>query len=329
MVGAGAPCRMAARRHRERMCGRPASAVAVRWRGASVLRPRGARLSLVDEEANSPTHSEENRPGRRRSCPRRLPQIRTGPIKASGSSRRGLACVLLPAGVPCTAPEARCPRPVAHRPFRNEVSPSLGGVPTHRFPRPQRYSGTLRLLLPVPPSLMTLGGTTAASGPFAPSRRRRSAGRPGGLRVRRPRDAASWCPWRQTGIPRSWATLMTARSGLRPRRDRWSPANTGHRRGPHLCQGRGLSRPSNAFGAQCPSSTGSLPTLRSPGLPGSTHGSLPTAAQALSGGIGYPQGCCERFPRAIVTSHPPSASFRGAMTGITDRAQPHEPPRDW
>ena len=116
---------------------------------------------MKKEEFRTLFHLKKGPPGRRRGCPRRLPQIRTCPIKASGSSRYGLTCALLPAGVSCTAPGAQSPRPVAPRQFRSEASPSLGRVPAHRFPRPQRYYGTLRLLLPIPPALMTSGGTTA------------------------------------------------------------------------------------------------------------------------------------------------------------------------
>ena len=48
-------------------------------------------------------------PGRRRGCPRRFPQIRTCPIKASGSSRRGLTCAALPVAVSWTADRGSMP----------------------------------------------------------------------------------------------------------------------------------------------------------------------------------------------------------------------------
>ena len=46
-----------------------------------------------------------------------------------------------------------------------------------------------------------------------------------------------------------------------------------------------------------------------PGSLPSTQDSLPTAGQALSGGIDYPQGSNERFPSCTPTSLPPSPSF--------------------
>src|SRR3954452_16409047 len=48
----------------------------------------------------------------------------------------------------------------------------------------------------------------------------------------------------------------------------------------------------------------SLSPLRSPGYPGATQDSLPAAGQALPGGVGYPQGSCERFLRYNASSFP-------------------------
>jgi hypothetical protein len=61
-----------------------------------------------------------NEPGRPGGHPPGLPQIRTCPIKASGSSRRGLACPLLPVAVPWTAyrgpmPPRCCPTTAPRR----------------------------------------------------------------------------------------------------------------------------------------------------------------------------------------------------------------------
>src|SRR5262249_47215034 len=80
-------------------------------------------------------------PGRGGGCPPPLPQIRTCPFKASGSSGHGLACAVLPDGVkgtrrPGAVSWTGCPPPAPP-----PAAPSLHGVPTQRFPR---FPGTMR-----------------------------------------------------------------------------------------------------------------------------------------------------------------------------------------
>jgi hypothetical protein len=81
--------------------------------------PYGDRnFSVEHARPTSLAPAGRNGPGRRGDYSPQLPQIRRCPIKANGSSRRGLMCALLLAGVTVTAPGALSRRPVAHRQFR-------------------------------------------------------------------------------------------------------------------------------------------------------------------------------------------------------------------
>src|SRR5262245_29515036 len=72
--------------------------------------PKGSYGSVPCIASRPPSASFAwRKPGRRRGCPRRLPQIRTCPIKASGSSRRGLTCAALPVVVSWTADRGSMP----------------------------------------------------------------------------------------------------------------------------------------------------------------------------------------------------------------------------
>ena len=75
-------------------------------------------------------------PGRCGDYSPQLPQIRTCPTQAYGSSRHRLTCAVLPGGVTLTAPGAQSPRPVAHRQFHGEAHPSLDRVPDAQVPLP-------------------------------------------------------------------------------------------------------------------------------------------------------------------------------------------------
>jgi hypothetical protein len=148
---------------------------------------------------------------------------------------------------------------------------------------------------------------------FAPARRRRSAGGPGGLgsappladRVSVEADRSPRFPGNPRGGPLgSWTPagpVTPGRYGMPTRPPpvsrTWAPAT-------------------KAFGARSPSSTTSLSTLRSRGLPRTTQDSLPTAGRALSGGIGYPQGSDERFPSCTryISSPLPELTWRNDTT---------------
>jgi hypothetical protein len=126
-------------------------------------------------------------PGRRRGQPRRLPQIRTCPIKVSGSSRRGLTCAALPVVVSWTADRGSMPRAVARPQPRDEAPPSLPGSSRHEFPgvsgttersdsRPSLPCHFVAFARRLPPPCACVRGSTQA--------RRRLGAR--GVRVRPP-----------------------------------------------------------------------------------------------------------------------------------------------
>ena len=114
------------------------------------------------------------------------------------------------------------------------------------------------------------------------------------------------------GVPSSWGTSLCLRRVLRPRRDRRHQAmrcadaapvrlKTKARRG--WCSRGSIARLGH-----------SLSTLRRARYRDATQDSLPAAGQALPGGLAYPQGSYERFPRVVVTSLPPFPSLLGAIT---------------
>ncbi len=150
-----------------------------------------------------------------------LPQIRTCPIKASGSSGRGLAtppatrrgyvyavvgpCV--PAAFPPGGPATRRPLPSPGSPW--------GGFPG--------FLGTMRRSDPCRPSRpahwVRGGGTAAAPAVSLPTTP--GAGGPGRgpFGVGRPAKAEVRTRRRRTGLPGSWGTPMHLCRVLRPRRD--------------------------------------------------------------------------------------------------------------
>jgi hypothetical protein len=105
--------------------------------------------------------------------------------------------------------------------------------------------------------------------------------------------------WREAGLPGSWGTLVCVRPVLRPRQDRCPLALAGHRRGPSFSDSTG-SCELTKFRGSIAGHSHSLSTLRRVGRPTTTQDSLPAAGSALPGGIGYPQGSCERFPRIVL-----------------------------
>jgi hypothetical protein len=173
--------------------------------------------------------------------------------------------------------------------------------------------GTLRLLLPLPPSLRMSGGPTAAPGTSLPrAADARRAGREDWGSA--PPLGRHGCPWRQTGLPGSRGTLVGARSVLRPRQDRTRQAVTACRRGPRLCQGRGLLRRGKLSGLH----RRARPPRCLRFAAGVSPGPRKTRFRLLAGL--YRAGWVARrvptkgFRVAIVTSHPPFPSFPGAMT---------------
>ena len=83
-------------------------------------------------------------PGRRRGCPRRLPQIRTCPIKAYGPSSRGFASATLSVGIRLTRDRVPMHSPCFCQRCHDSAPPSLHGVRAAPVPPLQRYYETLR-----------------------------------------------------------------------------------------------------------------------------------------------------------------------------------------
>src|SRR5262249_148008 len=150
-----------------------------------------------------------------------LPQIRTCPIKAYGSSSHGFAatwCYLLP--LRGQGDEARCPRLVSRQQLRDSALPSLRRVLPGRVPRLPRDCEGLR---PLPPPLAVLvcspGDTRVASvGSLPPDNDAAPAGQESlafgyslGADVGRGRAA---------GLSGCWGTLRCVRPVLGPRQDR-------------------------------------------------------------------------------------------------------------
>ena len=238
--------------------------------------------------------------------PPRLPQIRTGPIKASGSSRRGFV-------VPRVYPQGMVAHVLrfdalhvahSHGPTTRHALPSSGsrrcGSPGSqvlwRAPTPRRPSRRT--------SLPSLGDTIGAT--FVRTRQPRLRGQ------RIILELVSRCSirpvrWKRRGLPSSRETLLIIRPVLRPRRDRAGPLGPGLTCStwpPHLTTTK--AHHILCFRGSIARLLISLSTLRRGGYPSATQDSLPAAGPALPDGIGYPQGSDERF-RAI--SCPPLPSF--------------------
>ena len=100
-----------------------------------------------------------------------LPQIRTCPIRASGSSRRGFAVPLhYPRSLREPGAEAQSPRPVARPQLRDEPPPSLDRVPAVEVPRLRQYYEVVRLLAVLPAALRCLRLAVPRGAPVLRSR---------------------------------------------------------------------------------------------------------------------------------------------------------------
>jgi hypothetical protein len=235
-------------------------------------------------------------PGGPRGRPLGLPQIRTCPTKAYGSSSHGFATPLgYPRPLRGQGLEARCPRLVARPRPRDPAPPSLRRVLAGRVPRPRRYYEGLRLLLPpLAVLLCSPGDTRVASGHSLPpgpdagpaGRESLGFGHSHKADLRRGRAA---------GLSGSWGTLVCVRPVLGPRQDRYARPTTAYRHGPSARSDGGLAARRLISGLD-----GTAFTLvvyaSSVKSPRPTQDSLLAAGQALPGGIGDPQGSCERFP---------------------------------
>ncbi len=103
------------------------------------------------------TGARKNRPGRGGSYLPPLPQIRTCPIKASGSSRQGFT---FPLRYPWAFREpgtgVRSPRQVSRPRLPDEQPPSLPRVPAVQVPLRHRYYEAVRLPGPLSPRFLVV-----------------------------------------------------------------------------------------------------------------------------------------------------------------------------
>ena len=161
-------------------------------------------------------------PGRSGGCPPELPQIRTCPIKASGSSGHGLAAH---GGAPARDPllvrghgsRFQCTGHVSLQRLRNAAPPSLHRVLAGGVPRLRRYYEALRFPAAVSPRFVVLRVAIPPCAPlFAPTRQcAYPADR--GLGIRFPfRNGMT----ESAGRPRFLGSLLHLCPVLGPRRDR-------------------------------------------------------------------------------------------------------------
>ena len=161
-------------------------------------------------------------PGRSGGCPPELPQIRTCPIKASGSSGHGLAAH---GGAPARDPllvrghgsRFQCTGHVSLQRLRNAAPPSLHRVLAGGVPRLRRYYEALRFPAAVSPRFVVLRVAIPPCAPlFAPTRQcAYPADR--GLGIRFPfRNGMT----ESAGRPRFLGSLLHLCPILGPRRDR-------------------------------------------------------------------------------------------------------------
>lgn len=227
-------------------------------------------------------------------APPGLPQIRTCPTKAYGSSSHGftpryaIRCRpinrVLRLGVPALLPDrgsvTRPPFPPPGPPMASSpTSPVLWRTPTPAIPShrtlvlARRYPRASGLsLLPRPDADEAGPEFLVRYSSDRPSERGRAAGLSG-----------------------SWGTLVCVRPVLGPRQDRYTRPSTVYRRGPSARSDGGLAARGLISGLDRTAFTRVV--YASPAKsPGPTQDSLLAAGQALPGGIGHPQGSDERFP---------------------------------
>ena len=163
--------------------------------------------------------------------------------------------------------------------------------PSRQVPRLRRYYSAVRL--PVSLSLDSVAFAQqypAAQLSFAPS----GPGYPTAGQ-----ELISRSPSRQNtrgdkrGLPGSPTTLMSFCPVLRPRQDQHHQAIQCADMAPAMST---TKAPTIIQLSRLNHTASGLAVYASPGvLPHKTQNSLPAARQALPGGIGYPQGCAERF----------------------------------
>jgi hypothetical protein len=238
-----------------------------------------------------------------------LPQIRTCPIKASGSSGHGLACRELSVVVALTR------HPVSmHRPCFPPTVPQPGASfsppgPCGVVPRLQRYYEALRFPAPVSPRFVVLRLAIPRCASVVcspPIQNAQSVGQ--GLRVPVPSPDWHRGECRASQVPgEPWCASAVF----------VDPGGTGStrpiavfRRGPRCVQSEGS--PLVVLSGLSGTALALAVYASQGGLLHATQDSLPAAGQALPGGIEYPQSSYERFPRCsrYISSSFPKLSWR-------------------
>jgi hypothetical protein len=173
--------------------------------------------------------------------------------------------------------------------------PPLG--PPRRVPQLQRYYGAVRLPVPLSPRFVAFAWRYPAVCLLFRSRRSRhpTAGLGFVFRSPPPEVAAG----RQSGPPRFPDNPLSLCPVLRPRQDRTHQAIAVCRHGPRYVHNEG-SHESIQLSRLNRTASGLAVYASSGVLPRKTQNSLPAAGQALPDGIGYPQGCYERFLTLVI-----------------------------
>jgi len=108
--------------------------------------------------------------------------------------------------------------------------------------------------------------------------------------------------WRRQDLPSSWGTPIARLPCSRTPAGRWLSDHYKSPAWPPLVGRRGL--PPGNFRSSIAGPSDSRSPLRRRSHPLTTPDSLPGAGQALPGGLGYPQGSDERFPKCTYISSP-------------------------
>jgi hypothetical protein len=217
---------------------------------------------------------------------------------------------VLPISVTWTAPGVQSPRPVSHRSVRDEAPPSLHRVPAHGFPA---FDGTMRrsdFLTPSPHASFCFAWRYRSRRRyFAPTDPARVIGRPGLGDPGPGREYAVEGAGRPTFLGNPDGPMPCSPTPARPT----PPGHSGDAaRPPHTSKARALA--GNALGAQSHDLS-----------PGCLRFAVALTGPRRKTGFRLPAKLCrvglvthrvptDGFDGVLVTSSPPSPSFRGART---------------
>ena len=258
----------------------------------------------------------------------RLPQIRTCPTRASGSSDHGIAtpkraparrrfrrrsancrtCVETAVGS-VSSPSVR---PTVHDPIRRFPPPGPRGAGS---PTSTVLSADSDFSTPVPPHFVSFAWRYHAAALFAPAGVGRSPGRDCCLS----RPSVPHLRWRRRDLPGSWATPACMPRSPTPAEPH-APDHLGAAMVPSALVTASASAMFTDFVAQSRSLQGSLCTLRSRGHPRSTQHSVPAGRSTLAGQDSHLLGRIEGFCH-VTTCLPPSPSFAWRKTSPSPRME--------